>query len=409
VLVAAMTAIASLFDEALRHPSPGYALGKRLAELFPDRALVEGTQSLFQPRAFERDGHCTITPRTDLYNQYDVYWNNHSGTHVSARCEWSTVMWRDKAFDVVWLTTFSGFSELARFYVLAQTRDDALAFVDAVCRWNHEVRGEILVYNGGCFSKDKKLFAAVQAASFDDLVLDGTLKQQIRDDFAQFLGARAAYETHGVPWKRGALLLGPPGNGKTLCVKAIVRELAVPCIYVQSFENRQSTVQGCIEQVFTRARATAPCVIVLEDIDALLVPGSHSFFLNELDGFASNAGVITLATTNHAERLDPSIVDRPSRFDRKYHFELPGESTRREYSAMWNARLEQALRMRSEEIDELAGATAGFSFAYIQEVFVSAMMRWMASREPGGLAVAAREQVALLREQMTTTPTPARR
>jgi ATP-dependent 26S proteasome regulatory subunit len=150
-------------------------------------------------------------------------------------------------------------------------------------------------------------------------------------------------------------------------------------------------------------------VIVLEDIDALLVPGSHSFFLNELDGFASNAGVITLATTNHPERLDPSIVDRPSRFDRKYHFELPDESTRREYSAMWNARLEPALRMRADEIDALAVATAGFSFAYIQEVFVSAMMRWMVARDAGGIATAANEQVALLREQMATPSLPQHR
>jgi AAA+ superfamily predicted ATPase len=193
-------------------------------------------------------------------------------------------------------------------------------------------------------------------------------------------------------------------------VKALVHELAVPCIYVQSFEPRHGgTVQGCIEQVFARARATVPCVLVLEDIDALLVPGSHSFFLNELDGFASNAGVITLATTNHAERLDPSIVDRPSRFDRKYHFDLPNAHSRQEYIAKWNARLEPALRMSPDEIDSVATATSAFSFAYIQEVFVSAMMRWMATRDTRGIATAANEQVALLREQMATrsaTPSP---
>jgi hypothetical protein len=400
-----MTAIGSVLDEALRHPSPGFALGKRLTELYPDHVLVEGEESRFDAQTFARDGHCSITPRTEQYNQYDVHWSREHGAWQWPHCEWSTVTWRESTFEVVRLAwPGSGFrSEQSRFFVLAKSRPEALAFVDAVCRWSHEVRGEVLVYHGGCFNKSAKLFNAIRAARFDDLVLEGTLKQQIRDDFKQFLGSRDAYEAHGVPWKRGALFLGPPGNGKTLCVKALVQELGVPCIYVQSFEAKHSTPQDGIEAVFKRARETTPCILVFEDIDALLVPGSQSFFLNELDGFASNAGVIALATTNHPERLDPSIVDRPSRFDRKYHFELPGEHARAEYIALWNAKLQPALRLSPDDVAALAETTAAFSFAYIQEVFISSMMRWMATRDDGGIARVAREQVELLRAQMTTT------
>jgi AAA+ superfamily predicted ATPase len=398
-----MSSISAVVDEALRHPSPGFALGKRLTELFPQRALIEGNGYLFDTQAFAAAGHCTIVPRADVYNQYDTRWSRDQGVTRRPRCDWSSITWEGATFDVLWLT-FQGvmFRDETRFFVLAHRSDQASAFVDAVCRWNHEIRGEILVYNGGCFTKHAKLFEAIAAASFDDVVLDGSLKDQIRADFAQFLGARAAYETHGVPWKRGALFVGPPGNGKTLCVKALVRELAIPCIYVQSFEAKNSTVQHAIEAVFERARATTPCIVVLEDIDALLVPGSHSYFLNELDGFASNAGVITLATTNHPERLDASIVDRPSRFDRKYHFELPGEPARAAYIANWNARLEPALRLTADGVAALARATAEFSFAYIQEVFVSSMMRWMATRDDAGIARVANEQVELLRAQMTS-------
>jgi SpoVK/Ycf46/Vps4 family AAA+-type ATPase len=273
-----------------------------------------------------------------------------------------------------------------------------------VSRWSHEVRGEILVFNDGCFEKSAKLYNAIKAATFDQLVLDGTLKQQIRDDFTQFLASRATYEEHGVPWKRGALFIGPPGNGKTLCVKALVRELAIPCIYVQSLNSQYATVQHNIESVFRRARTTAPCVLVLEDIDALLVEGSHSFFLNELDGFATNTGVITLGTTNHPERLDRSIVERPSRFDRKYHFELPSAAARAEYIAGWNYRLRPALRLTDEGIAEIIELTAEFSFAYVQEVFVSSMMRWMTTRDAGGILAVAREQIALLRAQMQSRP-----
>jgi ATP-dependent 26S proteasome regulatory subunit len=59
-------------------------------------------------------------------------------------------------------------------------------------------------------------------------------------------------------------------------------------------------------------------------------------FLNELDGFAANIGIVTLATTNHPERLDPAILDRPSRFDRKYPFDLPEQPERHAYIVMWN-------------------------------------------------------------------------
>jgi hypothetical protein len=397
-----MSSISAVVDEALRHPSPGFALGKRLVELFPQRALIEGNGYLFDTQAFAAAGHCTIVPRADVYNQYNTEWSRDEGVTRGPRCEWASVTWEGVTFDVLWLTYPGELCDQTRFFVLAHRGDQATAFVDAVCRWNHEIRGEILVYNGGGFTKDAKLFEAIRAASFDDVVLDGTLKDQIRADFTQFLGARQAYETHGVPWKRGALFVGPPGNGKTLCVKALVRELAIPCIYVQSFEAQHAKVQDGIEAVFERARATTPCILVLEDIDALLVPGSHSYFLNELDGFASNAGVITLATTNHPERLDASIADRPSRFDRKYHFELPGEPARAAYIANWNARLQPALRLSADGVAALARATAEFSFAYIQEVFVSSMMRWMATRDDGGIARVASEQVELLRAQMTS-------
>jgi SpoVK/Ycf46/Vps4 family AAA+-type ATPase len=312
------------------------------------------------------------------------------------------VTWERTAFDViVFEWGDSMLSRVARSYVVAPDRARGEAFFAALAHWRTEVRSEILVFSDGGFTKSDKLFRAVQHASFDQLVLGDDLARQIRDDFRNFLASADVYADAGVPWRRGALFVGPPGNGKTLCVKALVRELAVPCIYVQSFEVPYGTAKGAIDVVFKRAREQAPCVLVLEDIDALLVPGSTSFFLNELDGFASNAGVITIATTNHPERLDPSILERPSRFDRTYHFGLPAEATRRAYAALWNERLRPALRLDAAAIAEVARLTDGFSFAYIQEMFVSSTMQWMQSREDGGIRRIAVEQIRLLREQMS--------
>lgn len=393
--------IGTIFDEALRHPSPGFALGQRLAEQYPDLAMIEGESSYFDVQQFAADGHCEIAKRGDAYHQYNTTWYPGHGTHRRPRVAWLDVTWQGEALQVVILTYPGSFDrDQARYYILGATEARCTAFLEAVSQWNHEVRGEILVFSDGCFSKSTALYNAILKASFDQLVLDGTFRQQIRDDFTQFLSARADYEASGVPWKRGALFVGPPGNGKTLCVKALVKLLAIPCIYVQSFEAQHSTAQRSIDEVFGRARATTPCVLVLEDIDALLTPGCRSVFLNALDGFATNTGIITLATTNHPERLDPSIVERPSRFDRKYHFELPTTACRAEYVAKWNERLAPPLRLDEAGRERVVELTHGFSYAYIQEVFVSAMMRWMSARDPAGLGAVAIEQIEQLRAQM---------
>jgi SpoVK/Ycf46/Vps4 family AAA+-type ATPase len=397
--------IEKTFDEALRHPSPSYALGAMLARTYRELAMVEVPHGL-DAASFAAGNHCTLELRQDCYQQIDTHWTPDDGVFRRPRVAWLKARWKDESFEIVELTWGSGGfgPEQTRTYILGRDRALCEAFVDAVSRWNHEVRGEILVFKDGCFQKSAKLYAAVTASSFDQLILEGTFKQQIVEDFTQFLASRETYEEHGVPWKRGALFIGPPGNGKTLCMKALIRELGIPCIYVQSFESPHSLPQTAMETVFRRARSTAPCLLVLEDIDALLVEGTRSYFLNELDGFATNSGVITLATTNHPERLDPSIVERPSRFDRKYHFDLPTVATRARYIAAWNDRLKPALRLSGEECAQLAERTEGFSFAYIQEVFVSSMMRWMSRRDDGGIQAVALEQVELLRAQMQSAP-----
>jgi SpoVK/Ycf46/Vps4 family AAA+-type ATPase len=72
-----------------------------------------------------------------------------------------------------------------------------------------------------------------------------------------------------------------------------------------------------MSQVFRKARAEAPCVLILEDLDSLINDSNRSFFLNQLDGLENNDGLLVIGSTNHYDRLDPAITKRPSRFDRK--------------------------------------------------------------------------------------------
>ena len=245
------------------------------------------------------------------------------------------------------------------------------------------------------------MFEAIKSASFDNLVLPGALKDEVRGDLRRFFASREVYERYGIPWKRGVLLIGPPGNGKTHTVKALINELGRPCLYVKSFKSRYGEEQDAMRSVFRRARQSAPCVVVLEDIDSLIDGKNRSFFLNELDGFATNTGVVVLATTNYPEKLDAAILDRPSRFDRKYYFELPAAVERLAYVSAWSETLQHEMRVGVPALHEVVALTEGFSFAYLKELFLSAMMQWMAESQAASMDAVIVERAARLREQMS--------
>jgi ATPase family associated with various cellular activities (AAA) len=194
---------------------------------------------------------------------------------------WLEVTWEERRLDVLILN--GGEQHHSHYWILAEQEDVARRFLAAVSRWNMEVRGEVLVFENGGWHKDEHLYHAIKGATFDNLILPGNLKQDIRDDVLRFFEARTMHEEYGIPWKRGILFVGPPGNGKTHTVKALINSLAQPCLYVKNFRTPHGVDEMCIRAVFDRARTTAPCVIVLEDLDALLTPQNRSFFLNELE------------------------------------------------------------------------------------------------------------------------------
>ena len=87
-------------------------------------------------------------------------------------------------------------------------------------------------------------------------------------------------------------------------------------LYVKSFRSYKGE-EGAMVDVFSHARRMAPCVLVLEDLDSLINNNNRSFFLNQLDGLESNDGMLIIGTTNHLSKIDSSLTNRPSRFDRK--------------------------------------------------------------------------------------------
>jgi len=400
--------IKQLIIEALSLPlsAISYHVSQQLAALYPNKALLEGCDCSFNLQAYAQASKCTIKQETSIYNQILSSWDGlDNEIRQTAENACFEVTWHGHTLEVLIMSWMEGFSRVQYYWILADSKKLAEDFFADLCEWNTQVREEVLVFEDGHWAKNQDLFQAIKSATFDNLVLHGTLKQDIQDDLANFLASRHTYEAYGVPWKRGILFIGAPGNGKTHTVKALINKMQQPCLYVKSFKSQYFTDNENIRQVFKQARQSAPCILVLEDLDSLINAENRSFFLNELDGFASNAGVVTLATTNHPDRLDLAIVERPSRFDRKYHFELPAFPERKAYLELWNDTLKVGMRLSDVATTQIAELTEGFSFAYLKELSLSSMIRWMVAMEPGAMEKMMIEQVAGLRQQMVSART----
>ena len=394
--------IENFIRDALYKPNDyiAYHVGRELAELYPGKSILEGRVGYFDFDAFVRDEKCSVIEEKSVFHHVGTEW---MGTGEKARPyienSWLNVLWKGQLLDVILITWTEGCYRRRHHWIVADEKQLAEDFFNAVCEWGCEVHGEILVYHGGGFDKDMELFDSIKTSTFDNLVLRDSLKEEIQDDFTQFFDSREIYERYGIPWKRGAIFIGPPGNGKTHTLKALINQLGKPCLYVRSFKSESGTEQDNMAEVFERARM-APCIVILEDLDSMIDNKNRSFFLNELDGFQSNNGVVVLATTNHPAKLDPSILDRPSRFDRKYHFHLPADAERLAYIMRWNNDLQTDLQVSENGAAQVVRLTEGFSFAYLKELFIVSMVQWMSEGRSRSMDDILLAQTELLRGQM---------
>ncbi|KGA97994.1 ATPase [Alkalihalobacillus alcalophilus ATCC 27647 = CGMCC 1.3604] len=230
-------------------------------------------------------------------------------------------------------------------------------------------QNEVLVFTDTMHGFNQEHQPINQEISRDDVVLEPKIKEDIYAALDQFFDEdRSFFKMYNIPYKRGILLYGPPGNGKTSLVKAIANTIKAPVAYWQITEYTNS---DSISTVFSSASRLSPMILVIEDIDSLPV-GVRSFFLNTLDGATSKEGIFLIGTTNYPEKIDPGLMNRAGRFDRSYEISLPNGKMRNQFIHQlgFNHFLEE------DEISQLSAKTKGFSFAQIKELFVSAALEW---------------------------------
>ncbi len=202
-------------------------------------------------------------------------------------------------------------------------------------------------------------------------------------EFVDFLKNRNKYLDMGAKMPRGALFYGPPGTGKTLLAKAIAGECGVPFISASGSDFVEVYVgvgASRIRNLFQKARDKAPCVLFIDEIDALARKRANGFssggdserdstlnkFLVELDGFESNENILVFGATNRLDVLDNALL-RPGRFDRKIMFELPEKNDRKEIFQHYLSKLD--LDKEPEEIaTNLSKLSFGFSGADIANI-----------------------------------------
>lgn len=205
--------------------------------------------------------------------------------------------------------------------------------------------------------------------SREDVLLAESIKQDIFRSIDEFFKKDGHFfKDYGLPYKRGILLYGAPGNGKTTLVKSITGSTKAPVVYWQITEF---TGSHSIQEVFGIVTRLAPAILVIEDIDSM-PEYTRSVFLNTLDGAQSREGLFIIGTTNYPQKIDPALINRAGRFDRAYEIPSPSVTVRQDYLR----KLDIKGIFSDEQVNEMAKLSKGLSMSQLNELYMSVALNW---------------------------------
>lgn len=206
------------------------------------------------------------------------------------------------------------------------------------------------------------VFLKLKDLEVDNVIeLPGAKSDEVLADIERFWDSRELYEKHGVLYKRGILLYGPQGSGKTVTIKR-VSDAVIARNGVVLHSGWPSQISTMIEMVRS-VEPDRPIVAVIEDIDTCIAHGQEANLLSLLDGEGSVTNIVYIGTTNYPDKLPPRVVNRPSRFDERIMIDMPSLSAREAYL--------RRITNNNPECDKWAKDTDGFSIAHLKELVVA--------------------------------------
>jgi len=202
--------------------------------------------------------------------------------------------------------------------------------------------------------------------TWEDLFLPQDIKTEIKSLVENFLDSKDFYVKNKIPWKRGVLLYGFPGCGKSSIIKTIISAYNFKPVTIAPGVN-----DDAVREAFTYAEEQSPALLYFEDLDSLLEKNvDASSFLNLMDGISSKNGLLVIATANNVKKLQSNITDRPSRFDRKFEIPLPTADMAYVYLKKWFGNI-----LTTKKCRELCKYSVKYKFAYahLKELYISSM------------------------------------
>lgn len=199
----------------------------------------------------------------------------------------------------------------------------------------------------------------------DSLIhLPDSESDKLLEEMQEFLALRDRFRERGLLYKRGVMLFGPPGSGKTATIQLLAKIVAEQMDSIAILGEGEPTMVALGLQMVRKLEPDRQLVVILEDLDALVGRWGEEGYLSLLDGENQVENVIYVATTNYPERLDRRFVDRPSRFDTLRLIGMPTPEARRIYLRHKEPTISE------EELATMVNASEGYSIAHLRELLV---------------------------------------
>lgn len=214
---------------------------------------------------------------------------------------------------------------------------------------------------------DGSLYFAKVPESTEGLIkFPETNSQLVVEEIETFWTKEADFKHYELAFKRGILLYGPPGSGKTCTIKLAMADIIKRNGVVVRFCHPNMFSEGM--RIFRDIQPKTPVIALMEDIDAIIDNYDESQVLNILDGVDMIERVVFIATTNYPERLSERVMNRPSRFDKRFFIGMPNHESRRIYLETLIAK---GNKQKVIDIDTWVNDTEDFSLAHLKELFVA--------------------------------------